>query len=31
LCQNCNHGLGHFYDNPARLINAASYLRKYAQ
>jgi hypothetical protein len=30
LCQHCNQGLGHFRDNPARLINAASYLSKHA-
>lgn len=31
LCQNCNHGLGHFYENVASLSNAISYLQKHTQ
>jgi hypothetical protein len=31
LCQNCNHGLGHFYENLASLSNAINYLRNHAQ
>lgn len=29
LCQECNRGLGLFYDNPALLTKAAKYLRMY--
>lgn len=29
LCPTCNSGLGHFKDNPERLIAAARYLLKY--
>jgi hypothetical protein len=28
LCQNCNHGLGHFKDDPAILRKAVDYLEK---
>lgn len=28
LCNNCNKGLGHFKDSPARLANAITYLQK---
>jgi len=28
LCSNCNTGLGMFYDNPAILMSAISYLRR---
>lgn len=27
LCQPCNHGLGHFFDDPSRLAGAIEYLR----
>ena len=26
LCHHCNVGLGHFYDNPSFLLQAAAYL-----
>lgn len=29
LCQNCNHGLGNFKDNPERLLSAVDYLNKH--
>lgn len=29
LCQQCNKGLGHFGDDPKRLLRAAKYLQKY--
>lgn len=28
LCEQCNHGLGRFFDSPFRLRNAAAYLEK---
>ena len=28
LCMNCNLGLGHFGDHPARLVSAAQYLER---
>ena len=28
LCNNCNHGLGHFKDNTTILLNAINYLKK---
>ncbi len=30
LCNNCNHGLGHFRDEPERLVAAANYLRSHS-
>ena len=29
LCDTCNKGLGQFYDNESRLLDAVLYLRKY--
>lgn len=31
LCGPCNLGLGHFHDNPERLIKAASYIKQHQQ
>lgn len=31
LCDNCNNGIGRFGDDPARLVVAAAYLRKWAK
>lgn len=31
LCNNCNKGLGHFFDNPDLLIVASNYLKQYAK
>ena len=31
LCQNCNHGLGHFKDTPAIMQKAINYLEKWTQ
>jgi hypothetical protein len=28
LCSACNVGIGHFDDNPDRLVRAAAYLRR---
>lgn len=28
LCQSCNKGIGHFFDNPSALESAAEYLRR---
>ncbi len=30
LCQECNHGIGNFKDNPVLLLSAIEYLRKYS-
>ena len=31
LCENCNRGLGLFYENPKNLLNAIIYLARYGR